>query len=258
MNTFLRNKGGYRKLRVYRLSEIIYDLSVIFSERFIRAGSRTWDQMVQAARSGKQNIAEGSKAATTSRTTEIKLTNVAKASLEELMLDYEDYLRQNNLPQWDKNNPRTLKLREYLKSEEFLANPTKFAFAMNAEEFCNLCITLINQATYMLHRLIDKQQEQFLKEGGINEQMYSARVQYRKSAENHGYHVSSDRSDQSDRSDKMKSTPQGSLTLAQDEDAAPRQGSLTLTKDEDATPRQGASVSEQHPSAPSAPSTQDQ
>ena len=261
MNTFLRNKGGYRKLRVYRLSVIIYDLSVIFSERFIRAGSRTWDQMVQAARSGKQNIAEGSKAATTSRTTEIKLTNVAKASLEELMLDYEDYLRQNNLPQWDKSNPRTLKLREYLKSEEFLANPTKFAFAMNAEEFCNLCITLINQATYMLHRLIDKQQEQFLKEGGINEQMYSARVQYRKSAENHGYHVSSDRSDrsdQSDRSDKMKSTPQGSLTLAQDEDATPPQGSLTLTKDEDAAPRQGASVSEQHPSAQRAPSTQDQ
>ena len=252
MNTFLKNKGGYRKLRVYRLSVIIYDLSVIFSERFIRAGSRTWDQMVQAARSGKQNIAEGSKAATTSRTTEIKLTNVAKASLEELMLDYEDYLRQNNLPQWDKSNPRTLKLREYLKSEEFLANPTKFAFAMNAEEFCNLCITLINQATYMLHRLIDKQQEQFLKEGGINEQMYSARVQYRKSAENHGYHVSSD---QSDRSDKMKSTPQGSLTLAQDEDATPPQGSLTLAKDEDAAPRQGASVSEQHPSTPS---TQDQ
>ena len=83
----------------------------------------------------------------------------------------------------------------------------------------------------MLHRLIDKQQEQFLKEGGINEQMYSARVQYRKSAENHGYHVSSDRSDQSDRSDKMKSTPQGSLTLAQDEDATPPQGSLTLAKD---------------------------
>ena len=81
-----------------------------------------------------------------------------------------------------------------------MANPTEFASKMNVEEYCNLCITLINQATYLLRRLIDKQQEQFLQEGGIREQMYAARVQYRKSAENHGYHVSSDRSDQSDRS----------------------------------------------------------
>ncbi|MGM9746397.1 MAG: four helix bundle suffix domain-containing protein [Paludibacteraceae bacterium] len=131
----------------------------------------------------------------TSSETEIKLTNVAKASLEELLLDYEDYLRQNNLPQWDKNHPRTLKLREYLKSEGFLASPTQFASTMNAEEFCNLCITLINQTTYMLRRLIDKQQEQFLQEGGIKEQMFAARVQYRKK-------ILSDPSDSSDTSDK--------------------------------------------------------
>ena len=196
MSTFLRKKGGYRNLRVYRLTEIIYDLTMIFAKQYIRPGSRTRDQMEQAARSGKQNIAEGSAAALTSSETEIKLTNVAKASLEELLLDYEDYLRQNNLPQWDKNNPRTIKLREYLRSEGCMANPTEFASKMNVEEYCNLCITLINQATYLLRRLIDKQQEQFLQEGGIREQMYAARVQYRKSAENHGYHVSSDRSDQ--------------------------------------------------------------
>ena len=179
MNKFLKNKGGYRNLRVYRLSEIIYDLSMIFAKQYIRAGSRTRDQIEQAARSGKQNIAEGSVASTTSSETEIKLTNVAKASLEELLLDYEDYLRQNNLPQWDTNHPRTIRLREYLKSDDFLNAPTKYALAMNAEEFCNLCITLINQATYMLRRLLESQQDQFLQHGGIREQMYAARTQYR-------------------------------------------------------------------------------
>ena len=202
MSTFLRKKGGYRNLRVYRLTEIIYDLTMIFAKQYIRAGSRTRDQLEQAARSGKQNIAEGSKAALTSSETEIKLTNVAKASLEELLLDYEDYLRQNNLPQWDKNNPRTIKLREYLRSEGFMANPTEFASKMNVEEFCNLCITLINQASYMLRRLIDKQQDQFLQEGGIKEQMYAARVQYRKMAGNWAEQAkSSDNSDSSDGSD---------------------------------------------------------
>ena len=156
MSQFLNNKGGYRNLRVYRLSEIIYDLTMIFAKQYIRAGSRTRDQIEQAAR-----------------------TNVAKASLEELLLDYEDFLRQNKLPQWHKNHPRTIRLREYLKSDDFLNNPTEYASAMNAEEFCNLCITLINQATYMLRRLIDSQQNQFLQKGGIREQMYAARTQYR-------------------------------------------------------------------------------
>jgi len=179
MSQFLNNKGGYRNLRVYRLSEIIYDLTMIFARQYIRAGSRTRDQIEQAARSGKQNIAEGSVASTTSSETEIKLTNVAKASLEELLLDYEYFLRQNKLPQWHKNHPRTIRLREYLKSDDFLNNPTEYASAMNAEEFCNLCITLINQATYMLRHLIDSQQNQFLQKGGIREQMYAARTQYR-------------------------------------------------------------------------------
>ena len=202
MGGFLRTKGGYRNLKVYRLSEIIYDLSMIFAKQYIRQGSRTRDQIEQAARSGKQNIAEGSTAATTSRETEIKLTNVAKASLEELLLDYEDYLRQNDLPKWDKNHPRTLKLREYLKSQDFLDNPTKFASKMNVEEFCNMCITLINQATYMLRRLIDRQQEQFLQEGGVKEQMYAARVEYRKrETERRAMSDQSDGSDESDKSD---------------------------------------------------------
>lgn len=179
MSTFLQRGGGYRKLRAYRLSEAVYDLTVIFVERFIERGSRTKDQMVQAARSGKQNIAEGSKASMTSKETEIKLTNVAKASLEELLLDYEDYLRQHNLQIWDKSTPRVLKLRDYLRTERFIESPIEFSQKMSSEEFCNLSITLINQTTYLLSRLLEKQQEQFLREGGIREQMTKARIAYR-------------------------------------------------------------------------------
>lgn len=179
MRTFLPSAGGYRKLRVFQLAEIICDLTMIFAERFIRHGSRTRDQIEQAARSGKQNIAEGSEASRTSKETEIRLTNVAKASLEELLLDYEDYLRQNHLSQWGKDHARTVHLREYLRSDEFMQSPTRLAEKLNAEEYCNLCITLINQTTYMLKRLIDRQQRQFLDQGGIREQMFRARSAYR-------------------------------------------------------------------------------
>lgn len=179
MKTFLPSAGGYRKLRAFQLAEIICDLTMIFAEKFIRHGSRTRDQIEQAARSGKQNIAEGSEASRTSKETEIRLTNVAKASLEELLLDYEDYLRQNSLPQWGKEHPRTVRLREYLRSNEFMRAPTQLAQKLNAEEYCNLCITLINQTTYMLKRLIDRQQQQFLEQGGIKEQMFRARSAYR-------------------------------------------------------------------------------
>ncbi|MBR8765232.1 hypothetical protein IX336_000588 [Porphyromonas levii] len=106
MEDFLPNKGGYRQLRAFKVSEMIYDLTFHFTERFLNRGDRTVDQMVQAACSGKQNIAEGSEAATTSRETEIKLTNVAKASLEELLIDYEDYLRVHGLEQWGLEHPR--------------------------------------------------------------------------------------------------------------------------------------------------------
>lgn len=181
MTTFLSRGGGYRRLRVYRLSEAVYDLTAVFVDRFIERGSRTRDQMVQAARSGKQNIAEGSKASMTSRETEIKLTNVAKASLEELLLDYEDYLRQKGLSLWPKDCERTLKIRQYLKTQNFVDSPLQYSMRMNGEEYCNLCITLINQTTFLLARLLDRQQEQFIKEGGIKEQMYKARVAYRQS-----------------------------------------------------------------------------
>lgn len=169
MTGFLPKSGGYRNLRVYRIAEAICDLTAIFVKRFIPANSRTRDQMEQAARSGKQNIAEGSTASATSKETEIKLTNVAKASLEELLLDYEDYLRQHNLAIWGINHPRTDKLRSYLRSQDFSNNPTRLAEHLDPEGYCNLCITLINQATYMLRKLLQRQQQQFLENGGIKE-----------------------------------------------------------------------------------------
>src|SRR5579884_469537 len=98
--------GGYRKLKSFQIAQLIYDVTIRFCDRYIEKRSRTHDQMVQAARSGVQNIAEGSQAAGTSKKTELKLTNVARASLEELRLDYEDFLRQRGLPVWDRQDPR--------------------------------------------------------------------------------------------------------------------------------------------------------
>lgn len=179
MSGFLPKNGGYRRLRVYKTAEVIFDLTNVFVKRFISPSSRTCDQMIQAARSGKQNIAEGSEASVTSRETEIKLTNVAKASLEELLLDYEDYLRINGLSVWSKDNIRVARLREYVRTDRFMSNPLEYALKLNAEEFCNLEITLINQATYMLRKMLETQQAQFVSSGGVREQMYRARVEYR-------------------------------------------------------------------------------
>ena len=110
--------------------------------------------MVQAARSGKQNIAEGNQAAATSSETEIKLTNVAKASLEELLLDYEDHLRTHNLTQWDTSHPRFESMRQYTRTEEFLNQYKDLPLRLSEEELANLCITLTHQAIYMLYRMI--------------------------------------------------------------------------------------------------------
>lgn len=105
---FLPQKGNYKKLIVYQKAECIYDITYYFAHKFLEKGDRTIDQMIQAARSGKQNIAEGSAASTTSKETELKLVNVARASLQELLLDYEDYLRVRNLKQWEANNEKSI------------------------------------------------------------------------------------------------------------------------------------------------------
>ena len=166
---------------MYQVTEIIYDITFYFTQHYLQKGDRTIDQMVQAVRSGKQNIAEGNQAAATSGETEIKLTNVAKASLEELLDDYEDYLRVRELEQWGATHPRYDKMRRYAQSDYIRTNYALMLQKMNDEEICNLCITLIHQAMYMLHKLLITMQQRFVAEGGIKERMYKARVEYRNS-----------------------------------------------------------------------------
>ena len=182
--SFLPQHGHYRHLRVYQVTEIIYDITYYFTQHFLSRGDRTVDQMVQAARSGKQNIAEGNQAAATSSETEIKLTNVAKASLEELLDDYEDYLRVRNLKQWDSQHPRYEKMRAYARSKEFSSEYALKLGQMSDEEIANLCITLIHQAMSMLHNLLTTMQRRFVTEGGIKERMHQARTGYRQQQDN--------------------------------------------------------------------------
>lgn len=182
--------GGYRKLRSYQTAELVYDATVVFCDRFIDKRSRTHDQMVQAARSGVQNIAEGSMASATSKKTELKLTGVARASLEELLLDYQAFLRQKGLSIWAKDSPEALAVRKKYSSDQAdkksdrsdlsdVSDPYSFKTS-SAEVAANTLICLINQASYLLGRQLQRLEEQFLEEGGFTERLYKARVQARK------------------------------------------------------------------------------
>lgn len=179
MSQFLQHNGDYRNLLAYKLAQKISIITEIFVERFIRKGSRTVDQMQQASRSCKQNIVEGSAAAATSKETEIKLTNVARASLSELEEDYVDYLMFNNLQLWAKDHPRTLRMREYIRSDKFDGEYQQLCLRLPPEEYCNLAITLIKQTQYLLDRMLQSQQQRFLQQGGIREAMSKARREYR-------------------------------------------------------------------------------
>ncbi len=177
--------GGYRNLKCFQVSEIVYDGTQIFCDRFISIRSRTHDQMAQAARSGRQNIAEGSMASATSKKMELKLTNVAKASLEELLLDYEDFLRQKRLRQWDKDDPEALAVRRRYKSypQSWFENREESAELLDPygieeaepEVAANTLLCLINQAIYLLKRLVDSQADAFVEEGGFTERLYKTR-----------------------------------------------------------------------------------
>jgi len=175
--------GGYRKLRSFQCAQSAYDATVIFCGRFIDKRSRTHDQMVQAARSGVQNIAEGSMASATSKKTELKLTGVARASLEELLLDYEDFLRQRGLRIWSKDSPEALKVRKKYQSDSSdksdRSDPYCIATA-SPEAAANTLICLINQASFLLGRQLRNLEAQFLKEGGFTERLYRARTEAKK------------------------------------------------------------------------------
>lgn len=178
---FIPAHGGYRNLFSYQKAEIIYDGTVYFTNRFFNKYDRTIGQMVQAARSGKQNIAEASMASATSKETEIKLTNVARASLEELKIDYEDYLRTHKLPVWGKDHKLVARLRELNKSTDHATYATfQKAIEHESPEICaNTMITLIQICTYLLNQQIKQLETAFVKEGGLRERMTRARIEER-------------------------------------------------------------------------------
>jgi len=169
--------GGYKKLIVYRKSETIYQATVLFCRRFLPArGDRTVDQMVQAARSCKQNIAEGSASSGTSKETELKLTNVARASLDELLEDYLDYLKAHNAAEWEATSAKKTKAREYAKAHADWEDWQKFFKTRDAATCCNLMIVIIQQTKYLLDQMIKRQEEDFKKFGGVRERMHAART----------------------------------------------------------------------------------
>lgn len=176
---FLKQKGNYRDLLAFKKAECIYDITYYFAHKFLSIGDRTIDQMIQAARSGRQNIAEGCEAGTTSSETEIKLINVAKASLQELLLDYEDYLRVRNLRKWDINEEKAKKTRNICYKQNDSAFYREAIKIRRDETICNIAITLIHQADYLLRKYSEKLQQEFLENGGIKEQMYKARINSR-------------------------------------------------------------------------------
>src|SRR5688572_17185463 len=160
---FLPRRGNYRELLSYQKAEIVYDITFRFCERFLKRFDRTIDQMVQAARSGKQNIAEGSQASGTSTETEIKLTNVARASLEELLVDYEDYLRVRSLPRWDKESREARYIRTLGRSAgESYETYRAFAETRSADVVANIAVCLIHQTNYLLDRQIEVLEKAFL------------------------------------------------------------------------------------------------
>ncbi len=172
--------GNYRELLSYQKAEIIYDLTYRFTTLFLKRSDRTIDQMRQAARSGKQNILEGSKASGTSKETELKLTNVARASLEELLADFEDFLRTHNSPIWPKNSREALYVRRLgYKSPQSYKTYRPLIETRPPEIVANIALCLIHQANYLLDQQIRRLEQDFLKDGGIRERMTRARLQSR-------------------------------------------------------------------------------
>lgn len=229
MNTHtsaLRPHGGYRKLRSFQVTEIIYDGTVAFCDRFINKRSRTHDQMVQAARSGRQNIAEGSRASATSSQTELRLVNVARASLDELLLDYEDFLRQRGLPMWSKDDPQARKVREVGRAHP--SDPSDrtdakayFPWLTNPDPaiVANTLICLIHQANYLLDRQVAGLEKQFIQEGGYSERLAAARLQERNRQHR------TDQTDPTDQSDRVLCPACGKLMVVRTARKGPKTGS---------------------------------
>lgn len=177
---FIPKHGGYQNLITYQKAEIIFDATVHFTERVFSKYDRTKEQMVQAARSGKQNIAEASVVSGTSKETEIKLTNVARASLEELMIDYKDFLRIRKLTLWDKEHKLVKRFRELNRTPNATYQTYVKAIENPDPEICaNAMICLINIVSYLLNQQIQALEKAFINEGGLRERMTKARIENR-------------------------------------------------------------------------------
>lgn len=175
----LRPSGGYRQLRSFQVATVIYDATASFCERFLDARSRLVDQMVQAARSGRQNIAEGSRASAASSQTELRLVNVARASLDELLLDYEDFLRQRGHAQWTKDSREAETVRRVGRDHQ--AEYAPWLDSADPAVVANTLICLIHQANFLLDRQIAGLEREFIEEGGYTERLATARVAFRAS-----------------------------------------------------------------------------
>lgn len=177
---FLPARGNYQTLLAYRKAEIVYDLTQVFCARFLKKGDRTIDQMVQAARSGKQNIVEGAKAAKTSAEMELKLTGVARASLEELLVDYHDYLRTHRATAWDKDSREARYVRRLGRNPDLKFDDIReLAGTRPGPVVANMALCFLHQANYLLDRLLLRLERDFLKEGGLRERMTKARLESR-------------------------------------------------------------------------------
>ena len=152
MNLILHNRGNYKELLTFKKATVIFDLTYHFCQKYLSKGDRTVDQMIQAARSGKQNIAEGVAASSTNAETEIKLVNVAKASLKELLTDFEDYLRTRSLRQWDKEGKEITWMRDFAKNHLDPAPYLAIAEQKSDKVVANMAIVLLKQEDYLLHR----------------------------------------------------------------------------------------------------------
>lgn len=176
MPKVLKHSLGYQHLHFYQKSDTIYQLTYIFCQKFLpKYGDRTVDQMLQAARSGKQNIVEGIEAGRTSSETELKLLNVARASLQELREDYEDFLHTRQLSLWTANHERYSSMLSFCKGNNLISDYSPFADKWTAEEFCNILLTLCHITDRMLTTFLGRLEQIFLAEGGIKERMYAAR-----------------------------------------------------------------------------------
>ena len=182
----LKKAVVWKELYFYRKSDALYQITVEFCRRFLPAhGDRTVDQMVQAARSGKQNIVEGSEDGQTSSEMEIKLMNVARGSLQELRADYLDYLNTHHLSVWNADSERQRKLREFCHSHNDYSNYEPLLSKMNDEEMANLALTLCHQTDKMMCNYIENLEKLFVTEGGIKERMHAARTGYRAEQDAH-------------------------------------------------------------------------